>query len=108
VKAEHPIDISMGRVNVIWQGDAKNEITLYAVGGLLGHWAVWTRKAVDMLEEIKQNRVYPELSLEWLTLNVEVMDCNAAFFDPAHAFHGCIPSIHEVLILTMTSSLRLD
>jgi hypothetical protein len=67
------------------------------VGGLLGHWAVWTRKAVDMLEEIKQVRVYPELSLEWLTRNVEVTDCNAAFFDPAHAFHGCIPGIHEVL-----------
>jgi dihydrodipicolinate synthase/N-acetylneuraminate lyase len=67
------------------------------VGGLLGHWAVWTRKAVELLEEIKQVRVHPELSLEWLTRNVEVTDCNAAFFDPAHAFHGCIPGIHEVL-----------
>jgi hypothetical protein len=67
------------------------------VGGLLGHWAVWTRKAVDMLEEIKQVRINPEISQEWLTLNVEVTDCNAAFFDPAHAFHGCIPGIHEVL-----------
>jgi hypothetical protein len=67
------------------------------VGGLLGHWAVWTRKAVEMLEEIKLVRVHPVISQEWLTRNVEVTDCNAAFFDPAHAFHGCIPGIHEVL-----------
>lgn len=67
------------------------------VGGLLGHWAVWTRKAVELLEEIKAVRDRPELAAEWLTRNAEVTDCNAAFFDPAHGFHGCIPGIHEVL-----------
>lgn len=67
------------------------------VGGLLGHWAVWTKKAVELLEEIKQVRENPELSAEWLTRNVEVTDSNAAFFDPAHGFEGCIPGIHEVL-----------
>ncbi|UNK18910.1 dihydrodipicolinate synthase family protein [Paenibacillus sp. N3/727] len=66
------------------------------IGGLLGHWAVWTRKAVEQLEEIKQARS-GAISPEWLTRNVEVTDCNAAFFDPAHQFHGCIPGIHEVL-----------
>ncbi len=67
------------------------------VGGLLGHWAVWTNKAVEMLEEIKAARKESSIDLKWLTANIEVTDCNAAFFDPAHAFHGCIPGIHEVL-----------
>ncbi|NMO96416.1 dihydrodipicolinate synthase family protein [Paenibacillus lemnae] len=68
------------------------------IGGLLGHWAVWTRKAVELLEEIKQVRTAGgSISPEWLTRNVEVTDSNAAFFDPAHQFHGCIPGIHEVL-----------
>lgn len=67
------------------------------VGGLLGHWAVWTNKAVELLEEIKIARSHGEISKEWLTRNVQVTDSNAAFFDPAHHFEGCIPGIHEVL-----------
>lgn len=67
------------------------------VGGLLGHWAVWTHKAVQLLEEIKRVREQEGISPEWLTRNVEVTDSNAAFFDPAHQFAGCIPGIHEVL-----------
>jgi hypothetical protein len=67
------------------------------VGGLLGHWAVWTEKAVELLEEIKKVRRLQHISPEWLTRNIEVTDCNAAFFDPAHGFAGCIPGIHEVL-----------
>ena len=67
------------------------------VGGLLGHWAVWTKKAVELLEEVKRVRNQPTLSAEWLTRNIEVTDSNAAFFDPAHGFAGCIPGIHEVL-----------
>lgn len=67
------------------------------VGGLLGHWAVWTRKAVELLEEIKRVRSSGSVPEEWLSRNVEVTDANAAFFDPAHQFAGCIPGIHEVL-----------
>ncbi len=67
------------------------------VGGLLGHWAVWTRKAVELLEEIKQVRDGQMLAADWLTRNIEVTESNAAFFDPAHGFEGCIPGIHEVL-----------
>ncbi|GAV15095.1 dihydrodipicolinate synthase family protein [Paenibacillus sp. chi10] len=67
------------------------------VGGLLGHWAVWTKKAVELLEEIKKERERGEISGEWLTRNIQITDCNAAFFDTAHQFHGCIPGIHEVL-----------
>jgi len=67
------------------------------VGGLLGHWAVWTNKAVELLEEIKRVPEQGNIPPEWLTRNVEVTDANAAFFDPAHGFAGCIPGIHEVL-----------
>lgn len=67
------------------------------VGGLLGHWAVWTKKAVELMEEIKRCRDNREIPREWLTWNVQVTDTNAAFFDPANGFAGCIPGIHEVL-----------
>ncbi|WP_276363695.1 dihydrodipicolinate synthase family protein [Daejeonella sp. H1SJ63] len=68
------------------------------VGGLLGHWAVWTRKAVELLEEIKECKVNGNKDIaDLLTKGIEVTDMNAAIFDPAHNFHGCIPGIHEVL-----------
>ena len=68
------------------------------VGGLLGHWAVWTRKAVGLLAEIKETLQSEHASLEKLMArNVEVTDMNAAIFDPANAFHGCIPGVHQVL-----------
>ena len=62
------------------------------IGGLLGHWAVWTSKAVEHLEAARQGPT-PEL----LTLATQITDANAALFDPAHHFHGCIPGIHEIL-----------
>jgi hypothetical protein len=67
------------------------------VGGLLGHWAVWTSKAVQLLDTIRKIRNEATLSSSWLTLGIEVTDSNAALFDPAHQFHGCIPGIHEAL-----------
>ncbi|MGG1313821.1 MULTISPECIES: dihydrodipicolinate synthase family protein [Cohnella] len=67
-------------------------------GGLLGHWAVWTRKAVELLEEIKQVRESGAVPASLLTRNVEITDANAAFFDPANGFRGCIAGIHEVLV----------
>mgnify|MGYP001178176494 FL=1 len=67
------------------------------VGGLLGHWAVWTRKAVELLEEIKAVRGRDAIPSGLLTRAIQVTDSNAAFFDPAHGFAGCIPGIHEVL-----------
>ncbi len=63
------------------------------VGGLLGHWAVWTKKAVELLSRIHQN----DDACELLTLGVQVTDSNAAFFDAANNFTGCIVGIHEVL-----------
>lgn len=68
------------------------------IGGLLGHWAVWTRKAVELLEEIKACKANNNQGIaELLTKGIEVTDMNAAIFDPANNFHGCIPGIHEVL-----------
>ncbi len=68
------------------------------VGGLLGHWAVWTQKAVELLKDIKDHKkTGGGLDPSWLTKNIRVTDSNAAFFDPAHHFKGCISGIHEVL-----------
>lgn len=68
------------------------------VGGLLGHWAVWTSKAVELLREVKACKARGRSDTSaLLTKGVAVTDMNAAIFDPAHSFHGCIAGIHEVL-----------
>ena len=59
---------------------------------------MWTRRAVELLEQIKalaesQSPIPPS----WLTLAQQITESNAAVFDAAHQFHGCIPGIHEVL-----------
>ena len=64
-------------------------------GGLLGHWAVWTKKAVEHLAEAKRHS--NPIPSELLTLAQQITDANAALFDPSHHFHGCIPGIHEIL-----------
>jgi len=66
-------------------------------GGLLGHWGVWTRKAVQLLEDIKKVRYTGSIPGRLLTRGAEVTDMNAAIFDAANGFHGCIPGINEVL-----------
>ena len=72
----------------------KEELRLRIRGGLLGHWSVWTKSAVELLERIhRQERVDEDL----LALDARVTDCNSAFFDVAHDFAGCIPGCHEVL-----------
>jgi dihydrodipicolinate synthase/N-acetylneuraminate lyase len=64
-------------------------------GGLLGHWAVWTRRAVELHEMLRDHQ--GPVPADWLTLAQSVTDANAAFFDPANQFSGCIAGIHEVL-----------
>ena len=71
--------------------------TRHIVGGLLGQWGVWTERAVALLEEIKHVRGAPAVAGEWLTRNAALTDANAAIFDAAHTFAGCLPGIHEVL-----------
>ncbi len=69
------------------------------VGGLLGHWAAWTRRAVELLEECHRLAAdgSQTIGAAMLRRNSEVTDCNAALFDAANAFAGCICGIHEVL-----------
>jgi dihydrodipicolinate synthase/N-acetylneuraminate lyase len=66
-------------------------------GGLLGHWAVWTRGAVALLDECQRAAARPAVSADLLRTGIEVTDANAAFFDAAHGFRGCIAGLHEVL-----------
>ena len=66
-------------------------------GGLLGQWAVWTRQAVKLLQECHQAVERGIIPAELLWRNVELTDANAAIFDVAHGFAGCIAGIHEVL-----------
>lgn len=67
-------------------------------GGLLGQWAVWTQRAVEIHNECRAlAKSGQPISPEMLRLNVHLTDANAAIFDAANAFGGCIPGIHEVL-----------
>jgi dihydrodipicolinate synthase/N-acetylneuraminate lyase len=61
-------------------------------GGLLGHWAVWTRRVREIA-----TRVTGPATPALLTLNAQITDANAALFDAANHFHGCIAGIHEIL-----------
>ena len=67
------------------------------VGGLLGHWAVWTKTAVDIFEKVREYKAAEHIPAELLTLGAKITDANAAFFDAANGYAGCIPGIHEVL-----------
>lgn len=68
------------------------------VGGLLGHWAVWTKKSVEVFHEIKNGIANNNIGLEdLLAKGIAVTDMNAVIFDAKNAFKGCIAGIHEVL-----------
>jgi dihydrodipicolinate synthase/N-acetylneuraminate lyase len=94
-------------VRAVAESGRSDEISLYTgnddnividlltgfAGGLLGQWAVWTRGAVELLARVKSDGPTTEL----LTLAQQITDANAAIFDVAHRFHGCVPGIHEIL-----------
>lgn len=72
--------------------------SVHFVGGLLGHWAVWTKRAVELLETVRechQGGGYNAYDL--MAQSGEITDANAAFFDAANGFAGCIAGLHEVL-----------
>ncbi|MFI6496369.1 dihydrodipicolinate synthase family protein [Nonomuraea typhae] len=74
------------------------EVEVEFVGGLLGQWAVWVRKAVGLLEEARRARAGDDEAVRrLLSLDGHLTDANAAIFDSANGFHGCIPGIHEIL-----------
>jgi dihydrodipicolinate synthase/N-acetylneuraminate lyase len=72
-------------------------VTLRVRGGLLGHWSVWTKRAVELLQRTQAASAEPAVSAELLALDAQVTDCNAALFDVANDFRGCIAGCHEVL-----------
>ena len=74
------------------------QVTRRMVGGLLGHWSIWTRSAVQLLNEIHRWAEQDgQITYDWLRRSVEVTDCNAAFFDAANHYRGVIAGLHEVL-----------
>lgn len=74
------------------------QVTVRFAGGLLGHWSVWTRQAVALLARCRAlARSGAAVPAELLALDSRVTDCNAAFFDVANDFRGCIAGCHEVL-----------
>ncbi len=76
---------------------ASGTVRLRFAGGLLGHWAFWTRRAVELLQQCKAARASGNVPRSLLTHAEQVTDANAAVFDAAHGFAACIPGIHEVL-----------
>jgi dihydrodipicolinate synthase/N-acetylneuraminate lyase len=66
-------------------------------GGLLGHWSVWTKSAVELFERCRAAKAGGRIDQDLLALDARVTDCNAAFFDVANNFHGCIAGCHKVL-----------
>jgi len=72
-------------------------ITIRIKGGLLGHWSVWTHAAVGMLARCHEAVSNGSIDADLLALDSRVTDCNAAFFDVANEFAGCIAGCHEVL-----------
>ena len=66
-------------------------------GGLLGQWAVWTHRAVELLDEVQEARNDSALDARWLTRAAALTDANGALFDVRHNFAGCIAGLHEIL-----------
>jgi hypothetical protein len=75
------------------RGPRGDLVTARFVGGLLGHWAYWTRSAVRLVERIQRGDRGGTLT----ALAAATTDANAAMFDAANGFRGCIPGIHEIL-----------
>jgi hypothetical protein len=73
------------------------EVTLRFKGGLLGHWSVWTRSAVTLLEKLHGCIASGVIADDVLALDSQITDCNSVIFDIAHNFAGCIPGCHEIL-----------
>ena len=71
--------------------------TVRIKGGLLGHWSVWVKTAVELLERIHAATAEDTISADLLALDSQVTDCNAAIFDVANDFHGVIAGCHEIL-----------
>ena len=72
-------------------------VTVRIKGGLLGHWSVWVKRAVKLLDRAHAAVAAGAIASDFLTLDAQITDCNAALFDVANDFRGCIAGCHEVL-----------
>ena len=72
-------------------------VDLRIVGGLLGHWSVWVGTVVDLLDRAQAAVAADRIDRDLLALAGQITDCNAAFFDVANDFRGCIAGMHEIL-----------
>lgn len=72
-------------------------VTVRFRGGLLGHWAVWTRRAVELFHRLREAAAQDRVESALLALDSVVTDCNRAIYDSQNDFKGCIPGCHEVL-----------
>ena len=75
----------------------KREAVVRFCGGLLGHWSVWTKSAVDLLARVHRAIGGGTVPDEILALDAILTDCNSVIFDVANGFAGCIPGCHEIL-----------
>ena len=73
------------------------EVRVRIRGGLLGHWSVWTKRAVELLERVRAATGAGAVDENLLALDSRVTDCNGAIFDVANGFRGCIAGCHEIL-----------
>ena len=73
------------------------EVRVRIRGGLLGHWSVWTHRAVEQLARVHAAIDSGTIDDDLLALNSKITDCNRAVFDVEHDFAGCIPGCHEIL-----------
>jgi hypothetical protein len=73
------------------------EVRVRVRGGLLGHWSVWTKRAVELLGRIHAAIARDRVDADLLAMDAKVTDCNSAVFDVANGFAGCLPGCHEVL-----------
>jgi dihydrodipicolinate synthase/N-acetylneuraminate lyase len=86
---------------------------VHIVGGLLGQWAIWTRRAVELHAECRRVAASGEPAPpELLVTAAQLTDASGAIFDAAHGYAGCLPGIHEILrrqgLLAGTWCLRKD
>jgi len=72
-------------------------VTVHMRGGLLGHWAFWTRRAVELLDHIHAAIGRGIVDIDLLALDARTTDANGAVYDGENDLRGCIPGVHEIL-----------
>ncbi|GMG85050.1 dihydrodipicolinate synthase family protein [Paralimibaculum aggregatum] len=77
--------------------DGRSETRVRIRGGLLGHWSVWTRTAVELLDRVHALPDGVDIPEDLLAQDSIVTDCNLAIYDAINDLRGCIPGCLEVL-----------